>query len=583
MTEPVQAAPLDARLVPSAVLCWFVCLVAFVLGASWAAACAGIAAAACVVTVVVARRRTWSSVATVIVAAGALGACMAVGVGIRALAVETHPLRAAAADGLFVTLTGTIADDPRVLQSAFAPTVVVGVDLTSARIGAETVDVGGRVVVFGPAQSWASTVVGQDITIRGRAALPRRRDLTVAVVRSTGPPTVTEQPVWFQGWAHTVRERLAAASHDALAEDAGGLLPGIVVGDTSALPQDVIDAFTVAGLTHLTAVSGANFTYLIGAVLIAARVATVGPRATTVVAGVVLVAFVVIARPSPSVLRAAVMGSIGLLAFVTGRRKHALPALAAAVIVLLAVDPALAVGFGFALSVTATAALVLVAPMLTRRFERVLPGPVAAAVAVACAAHAVTAPIVAALAGSFSVVAVVANVLVAPVVGPVTVIGAAVALLAVLYLPAAEVLARAAGPPLRWLLTVADVSASMPFASITVPSGMTGAVVVGVGVLGAAGLVLLCRTVVARSVRDFAASPSRTASPRSGRRGASRGARGVGNRLGDAGRDARRGRRRTRGSAARRRHQRVRALGAAQPVLVRRRSRRDPGGRGGSG
>jgi competence protein ComEC len=583
VTEPVDAPPLDARLVPSAILCWFVCLVAFVLGASWAAVCAGIGAAVCVMTVLVARRRSWTTVATMVVAAGALGSCMAVGVGIRAAAVESNPLRDAAVDGRTVTITGTVADDPRVLRSSFAPTAIVGVDMSSVRIGADALAVGGRVVVFGPAQSWASAVVGQSITVRGRAALPQRRDLTVAVVRSTGPLEVTEKPVWFQRWAHTVRERLAVASHDALEPDAGGLLPGIVVGDTSALSPDVVDAFTVAGLTHLTAVSGANFTYLIGAVLIAARVATVGPRTTTVVAAVVLVAFVVIARPSPSVLRAAVMGSIGLLAFVTGRRKHALPALAAAVIVLLAVDPALAVGFGFALSVTATAALILVAPVLTRRFEKVLPGPVAAAVAVACAAHAVTAPIVAALAGSFSVVAVVANVLVAPVVGPITVIGAGVAVVAVVYLPAAEVLARAAGPPLWWLLTVADESASLPFASVAVPSGLVGAVVVGVGVLGVAALFQLCRTVVARSGRDFAAGTPRIATPRSRRRGASGGARGVGDRLRHAGRDGGSGQRRARGSPTRGRHQRVRTVGAAEPIIVRGGPRGDSRGSGRSG
>jgi DNA invertase Pin-like site-specific DNA recombinase len=95
-----------------------------------------------------------------------------------------------------------------------------------------------------------------------------------------------------------------------------------------------------------------------------------GPRLAAGLGVAAVVGLVVLVRPSPSVLRAAVMGGIVLLALGAGRGRSAVPALAAAVLGLLFVDPALAADPGFALSVLATAALVLVAPGWTAGLRR---------------------------------------------------------------------------------------------------------------------------------------------------------------------------------------------------------------------
>src|SRR6185437_12431579 len=87
------------------------------------------------------------------------------------------------------------------------------------------------------------------------------------------------------------------------------------------------------------------------------------PRAVRVPLMIVTLAgFVVLARPSPSVLRAAGMGGVGIIAAALSRRPRGLPALAAAAVVLLIVDPWLARSAGFALSAAATAGLLLLAP-----------------------------------------------------------------------------------------------------------------------------------------------------------------------------------------------------------------------------
>ncbi|BCN79419.1 ComEC/Rec2 family competence protein [Prescottella equi] len=484
--------PFDLRLVPPAAACWGATLVGLLAGWRPAAVSAIVSAAvgAVLALLVWRRRRAGPSVVLGIgvgvVAAALLGAGFAAAVAVRAHAVETHPLAALTAGGGSATLVVELDDDPKVLRGkSFGGErqLMLRASLQEVRTDRTVLRAGGSILVFAEGEQWAGLLPGQRVTLRGRLAEPERRDLTVAVVRATGSPQHVAEPPAIQRWAGVVRDRLASAAGSALPSDQAGLLPGLVVGDTSGLAQETKDEFTAAGLTHLTAVSGANVSIVLGAVLLVVRGVGLGPRTGALLAGIALVAFVVIARPSPSVLRAAAMGCVALLALVTGRRKQAIPALAASVVVLLALSPSLAVDFGFALSVFATAGLVVVSPALVARLRaRGWPRWLAEMCAVALAAFVVTAPLVAAMSGTVSIVSIVANVLVAPAVAPITVVGAATAVLAVVWLPAAALLVRVAGPPLWWLLEVADRAAAVPGGNLAVRNGLGGAVIVAVGI-----------------------------------------------------------------------------------------------------
>jgi competence protein ComEC len=198
-------------------------------------------------------------------------------------------------------------------------------------------------------------------------------------------------------------------------------------------------------------------------------------RGSPVLAAVALAGFVVLARPSPSVLRAAVMGVVGLAALSTGNRKAALPALAAAVLVLVLVDPDLAAAPGFALSVLATAGLLLLAPRWRQVLARRLPGWLADALAVPAAAQVACGPVVVALSAELGLLSVPANLLAVPAVAPATVLGVAAALLAPVWLPAAQAVAWLAWLPTAWLVLVARTGAQLPGATTAWPAGARGA------------------------------------------------------------------------------------------------------------
>ncbi|MGW1742264.1 ComEC/Rec2 family competence protein [Nocardia sp. NPDC001965] len=505
--EAVKAAPiLDARLLPATLTCWLATIIA--VGAGWIAGV--VVALVLAVLALMSWGLLWTGVghrserrrivATVLLGAALVGSAFACCGAWREYRVGAHPLRAVPAAAT-VDIVMVPDDDPKPVRgsgSGSGRLWVVRGELHEFRYRDRVIRGGGAVVVLAAGPAWSELLPGRPIEFRARPAPPRQRDLTVVTLRPVGQPATVGPLPWWQAAAESVRSDLVAAAGRALAPDPAGLLPALVVGDTSALSDRVHGEFVTAGLQHLTVVSGANFSILLTAVLATTRLLTLGPRLSVLGAGIAVVSLVIIARPDPSVLRAAAMGSVTLLALLIGRRKQALPALCASVIALLALWPALAVQAGFALSVLATGALLLLAPswadhLRARGWWR-LPAEL---VAVAAAAFVVTTPLTVALSGKLSLVAVAANILVAPVIAPITVGGALAAVVATCCEPLAQLILRTTGPPMWWLLTVAAEAAAVPGAALVVPGGSSGGLSAGIV---AAGVIAALRLPRARRI-----------------------------------------------------------------------------------
>ncbi|MBJ2119851.1 ComEC/Rec2 family competence protein [Arthrobacter sp. MSA 4-2] len=355
------------------------------------------------------------------------------------------------------------------------------------------------VVVFGDGH-WERIGRGDTVRSLGRLRSPDRPGREVAVFLPAAPPVV--EPA--RGAENFTRDLRREFSSRALAREAqdGGLLPGMAIGDRSVLDDRLEEAMKATGLTHLTAVSGTNCSYVLAFAFLAARAARLPRPAAAGAALLALGAFVFLVRPEPSVLRAAVMGAIGIFAVLTGRGRMSLPLLFLTVIVLLAADPWLHSSYAFLLSVSATAGLILIGPLLSSRFAAVLPVWAARLLAVPVAAQLACTPLLVMLQPSLSVYAVPANVAAAPVVPFVTIAGMlAVAAIAV-WPPAAEPLLALGQLGSGWVATVARVGSGVPFAQVPWLPGAPGAAL-------AAALSLLVVLAVAAAVR-----PQRAAGPR---------------------------------------------------------------------
>ena len=376
-----------------------------------------------------------------------------------------------------VTAVLTVTADPRPLAArgpAGSPRAAVETSADSVMLAGRRVRVDGAVLVLGAAQHWRDVLPGQRVRLDGALRPPLEAASMSVTLFARGPPELIGSPPWWQRGAGAIRASLRRAA-SGLPDDTRGLLPGLVDGDTADLDPVLAEHFRLAGLTHLVAVSGTNCSILIGTVLLVLRRFGVRPWLCGAAGALVLVVFVAVARPSPSVLRAALMASIALVALASGRPRQALPALSAAVLALLLWDPELAGNPGFAMSVLATAALLVIAPPWADALRRRgVPAGISEAVAVAAAAHLVTAPVIAAISGRVSLVAIPANVLAEPVVATATILGFAAAVISPFWLAPGALLAGLAGWPCRWLVWDANFFGGVHGATLAWPGGVRG-------------------------------------------------------------------------------------------------------------
>ena len=439
------------------------------------------------------RRRRGRDVTTLVVWL-ACGAGVVASVLLRVDGVGSGPVADLARQRAVVEVTLVTTSDPVLRPGRFGDVVLVRarVEQVAGRGRAHTVR---APVLLLADRAWSRVALGSRVEASGRLGPPRSRDLA-GVLSPRGPPEVTGRPGALLGGAAALR----ASIRDAVADRAPApraLVPALVDGDDTAMPEEVAEDFRTAGLTHLLAVSGTNLTLVVGSLLLLARWAGVRARGLLVVGLLGVAGFVLLARTEPSVVRAAAMGVVGLLALGSHGRRQATRALGAAVFLLLLLDPWLALSAGFALSALATAGIVWLAPAWRDRMVRWVPRWVAEAVSVPLAAQLACTPLVAALSGQVSLVAVLANLLVAPAVGPATVLGLAGGVVGLLWPWLGAVVAAPAAWCAAWIVAVARRAADLPSAAAAWPTGPLGLTTLSLACLAAAvllGHVLARRT-----------------------------------------------------------------------------------------
>ncbi|SMF02743.1 competence protein ComEC [Streptomyces sp. Amel2xC10] len=526
--HPRQEGPADLRLVPPALAAW--ATAALALDASVAVA-VGIALV-CLVAAgvlsaragVLSARRRWAGVtlAATLLCVGAA----AVSAGLHGAEVRRGPVPGLVREYAIVTAEVEIGSDPRLSRpkvrgdrvtsaAVLVPGVVRRVD------GRDGTSVATRTPVLmivdaeedaraEDGSPWLGLLPSTRVRVTGRlapATVGGDRIAGVLRVRDGGPPSVVAEPSAAQRVAGRLRAGLREAT-DGLPADARALLPGLVVGDTGRITPELDEAFKETDLAHTLAVSGSNLTIILALLLgppgLAQRVERRGLaprlgislRGTALLGGALTLAFVVVCRPDPSVLRAAACGAVVLLALATGRRRSLLPALATAVLLLVLYDPWLARSYGFLLSVLATGALLTVAPRWSAGLRRRgVPPRLAEALAAAGAAQALCAPVVAVLSARVSLVAVPCNLLVEFAVAPATVLGFAALVTAPVAMPAAKALAWCASWPAGWIAGIARTGAALPGAGVDWPGGWAGALLLA---LATAAVLLVGRRLLGR-------------------------------------------------------------------------------------
>jgi competence protein ComEC len=260
---------------------------------------------------------------------------------------------------------------------------------------------------------------GQRFSAQGRIVASKEARVAALVVIKDGIEIQTKASHWASALG-AIRLGLRSLSGDG---NAGALIPGMVLGDTSKQSAEFKNSMKRSGLTHLVAVSGANFALVSAFVLWMMQFLFTRMKFRLTATAISLIAFIALVRPSPSVLRAAAMAAVLLIAQGTKRARDSLPALGFAMAAVVIVDPWQARDAGFALSVLATGGLLLFAPVLVEKLSSHVPEKLAQALAPPIAAIVFCSPIIVALSGYLAPMSVIANLFAAPFVAPITIVG----------------------------------------------------------------------------------------------------------------------------------------------------------------
>ena len=321
-------------------------------------------------------------------------------------------------------------------------------------------------------------IPGERISGRAKVLISRERKVAALFILEQ-PPTIVAPANVIQRWSTHLRQRFAHRSQR-IDGDSGTLIPGLVLGDTSRESESFVAAMRRVGLTHLTAVSGENFAIIAATLLWMSQWFIRRQRVRVLLTALALVAFIFLVRPSPSVLRASVMTGVLLLAKVKGSRADPLASLGFAVGILVLLDPFQALDAGFALSVAATAGILLLAPRISNYLhERGASESVAEFVAIPISATALCSPIIVAISGQLSLIAIPINLIVSLVVAPITILGFIAAL--VPWNSLAHLLLVLVNPFAHWITWIAREGANFPL--LTLPRNLAGIAIVLVGVV----------------------------------------------------------------------------------------------------
>jgi competence protein ComEC len=274
--------------------------------------------------------------------------------------------------------------------------------------------------------------------------------------------------------AFKVRNRMSAVLRAYLPQREGNLLVGMLFGERSALDRETGQLFSQSGISHLLAVSGLHVGLVAGAIFLLGRRTGLQGWCTYLFVALLLFAYVYLCGLKPAAIRAFIMVLLAMGAVHLDRPGDFPTALAAAVLITLVYNPLLLFSVSFQLSYAATTAILFLTPLLQEKIAAILArlpfsftlSPVkmiSSLLAVTLAAQLGVIPLTAYYFRQVSLVALIANIFVLPVMALVLGLGLVSALLGLVWPLSGSLLNLANYPLLSYILFIARMFSALPF------------------------------------------------------------------------------------------------------------------------
>ncbi len=282
----------------------------------------------------------------------------------------------------------------------------------------------------------------------------------------------------FYAALHALKDRAQATIRTLLPEPEASLLSGILLGRDSEIPKDLLDDFNRTQTTHIIVISGFNIAIVAG-LLSQLGKRLLGTRRSLYFALGGIALYTLFVGADPPVVRAAIMGSLYIIAIHLGRQAHALISLVVAAFVMTLLNPFTLWDLGFQLSFAATLGLILLVPSwqgwLVSRLEGLSWGILSSglkilgeSIIVTLAAQLWVLPIILHNFRQFSVVSLISNGLIVPAQSGVMILGGVATILGLIVQPLGQVVAWAAWLFLRWTTFTVQLTARWPWAAVDI-------------------------------------------------------------------------------------------------------------------
>jgi competence protein ComEC len=200
-------------------------------------------------------------------------------------------------------------------------------------------------------------------------------------------------------------------------EPVASIVSGLLLGLRQNIARNILDDFSRTGLTHILAISGYNITMVIS--IFAAFLGACGRKTRFWGTAVGIFVFVVLTGMSASVIRAAIMGSLTVLAKFCGRKSTGMQALLLSGVIMVALKPGMLLyDMSFQLSYLATLGLLIYVPLFEEKITafKKLPKILRETLVVTLAAQVLTTPLILFRFGRFSLISPIANVIFLPLI-----------------------------------------------------------------------------------------------------------------------------------------------------------------------
>lgn len=265
----------------------------------------------------------------------------------------------------------------------------------------------------------------------------------------------------------SVRDSIVGVIKKSLPHQQAGLLNGMLIGYREDLSEEVQEAFSDAGLTHIMAVSGANVAFLVLPLSFLLKLAHIKKSLANMMIIAFLGMFVFITGFEPSVLRAVLMADVLLVSALLYREPDVYAALAVSCIILLAVSPGMLFNIGFQLSYGATLGIVMLYKNINKLITcRFIPGKAAEVLSATLAAQLGILPLSLIHFNKLSVISIIPNILAAPLLELITILGMLMALLGQLSIALSRLIGYLNNVFLSALLYITKWSSAVPFATV---------------------------------------------------------------------------------------------------------------------